>query len=133
VLADHLEVAIRAVEDAAAGVRGLPARDAAERIVRAFLAAKAARAPVSRVLHRAFGAGLLDDRPVVNAATKRAREAVAPLLGDPEDPATQTRAGVLCAALEGVVHAAILEDPDRLTDPAWIEEVVALAVGGVRA
>jgi len=33
-------------------------------------------------------------------------------------------------AVEGVVRAAILEDPDRLTDPAWIDQVVALAVGG---
>ena len=47
VLADHLEIAIRAVEDAAASAAGLPPRDAAERVVRAFLAAKAERAAVS--------------------------------------------------------------------------------------
>jgi AcrR family transcriptional regulator len=131
VLAAHLDVAIRALEEAAANVRGLPPRDAADRIVRAIFAAKAAHIEVSRVLHRALGDGLLDDRPVVHAAMMRAREVVAPLLGDPADPATQTRAGVLCAAIEGVVRAAILEDPDRLTDPAWIEQVVALAAGGV--
>jgi len=130
VLAAHLDVAIRALEDTAASVRGLPPRDAADRIVRAILAAKAAHVDVSRVLHRALGEGLLDDRPVVHAAMKRAREVIAPLLGDPADPATQTRAGVLCAAVEGVVRAAILEDPDRLTDTAWIDQVVALAVGG---
>src|SRR5262249_19366010 len=126
VLADHLETAIRAVEDAVAGAAGLPQRDAAERVVRAFLAAKAERAEVSRVLNRAFGSGRLDDRPVVQAAAKRAQHAIAPLIGDPEDPAVQSRAGVLCAALEGVVRAAIHEDPDRLTDPVWIEQVVAL-------
>jgi AcrR family transcriptional regulator len=133
VLADHLEIGIRALEDAAATVHGLSARDAADRVLRAMLAAKAAHATVTRILHRVLGAGLLDDRPVVQAAMKRAREIIAPLLGDPADPATQTRAGVLCAAIEGVVRNAILEDPERLTDPAWIDQVVALAAGGVRA
>jgi AcrR family transcriptional regulator len=133
VLADHLEVAISAVEDNAAAAKGLPPAEAAERVVRAFLAAKASNLEVSRLLNRVFGAGMLDDRPIVAAAARRAAIAVAALIGDANDRVVLTRAGVLCAALEGVVRAAILEDPNRLTDPVWVEQVVALATGAVRA
>lgn len=133
VLADHLEVAVRAVEQAVAQAAGLPPPEAAELVVRAFLAAKASRVHVSRALDRAFAPGALDDRPIVAAAARRATAAVAGLLGDAADPAVRSRAGVLCAALEGVVRAAITEDPGRLADPAWTEQVVALAKGAVRA
>jgi AcrR family transcriptional regulator len=132
VLAEHLEIAIRAVETAAIQAAGLPAAAAAELVVRAFLAAKASRVHVSRALDHAFGSGGLDERPMVAAAARRAAIAVAGLLGDPADPAVLSRAGVLCAALEGVVRAAITDDPGRLADPAWIEQVVALARGAVR-
>lgn len=125
VLADHLEAAICAVEQAVATVSGLALEVAAERAVRAFLAAKAERARVSQLLHRVFG--LLDERPIVQAATRRAERVVATLLGDLQ------AAQVLCAALEGVVRAAIVEDPDRLLDPAWVDRVVALAVAAVAA
>jgi AcrR family transcriptional regulator len=124
VLADHLEAAIGAVEGA---IAALPpdarAADAAASVVRAFLAVKAERAETSRILNRVFGPGQLDDRPMVRAATERARAAIAPLLGGDVE-----RAGVAASALEGVVRAAILEDPDRLRDPVWIERVVALAI-----
>lgn len=36
-----------------------------------------------------------------------------------------------CAALEGVVRSAIDDDPDRLRDPRWIEQVVQVAVGAM--
>jgi AcrR family transcriptional regulator len=125
VLADHLEVAIAAVERAVADSAGLPLPEAGERVVRAFLAAKASNAHVSRALHRVLAD--IDDRPAVAAATKRAQAAIASLVGD------DARAGILCNALEGVVRAAIEEDPDRLSDPAWIEQVVALATGALRS
>jgi AcrR family transcriptional regulator len=136
VLADHLEIAIGAVEAACAeaAAAGLAREAATEKVVRAFLAAKAGRAHVSRLLERAFGTGgSLDDRPIVTAAAARAARAIAGLLGDANDPAVVMRARILCAALEGVVRAAIDDDPARLADPAWIEQVVALAIHGVRA
>jgi AcrR family transcriptional regulator len=132
VLADHLETAVAAVEEAAQAVVGLPRVEAGERVVRAFLEAKASRIHVSRALNRAFGPGMLDDRPIVAVASRRAQLAVARLIGDAADPAILSRAGVLCAALEGIVRAAILEDPDRLTDPAWVEQVVAVVTGVLR-
>jgi AcrR family transcriptional regulator len=133
VLADHLAAAIGALEAATEEMRGRPVAEAAEHIVRSFLAVKAERAATSRVLHRVFGPGLLDDRPIVRAAAQRAQAILAEALaGGPPDADASRRAGVACAALEGVVRAAILEDPDQLRDPAWVERVVALAVAAVR-
>jgi AcrR family transcriptional regulator len=132
-LADHLEAAIGAVEAAAAASRDLPLALAAERIVRAFLAVKAERAPVSRVLNRVFGAGKLDERPVVRAASRRAQLAIASLLAALGLPAavTERRAAIACDALEGVVRSAIEDDVDRLADPLWIEQVVKVAVRAI--
>jgi AcrR family transcriptional regulator len=129
-LADHLEAAIGAIEAAAAEATALPLAIAVEQIVRAFLAVKAERAPISRVLNRVFGVGKLDDRPVVRAASQRALLAVARLLsaGGTPGPLQIQRAGIACAALEGVVRSAIEDDPDRLHDPQWIEQVVRMAV-----
>lgn len=129
-LSDHLEHAVGAVERAAAASASLARADAVEQVVRAFLAAKAERIEVSRALARVVGAGQLDERAVVAAATRRARRAVATLLTapDPPDDATELRAGVLCAALEGIVRAAVDEQPERLRDPRWIAHVVALAI-----
>lgn len=133
-LAEHLEVAVGAVEAATAEAlaRGLAPPAAAAHVTRAFLAAKAARAPITRTLNRVFGTGKLDDRPVVKAAARRAQHAIARVLaggdpGDPPSPALWQRAELACAALEGVVRAVIDDDPDRLRDPAWIEQVVKLA------
>jgi AcrR family transcriptional regulator len=132
VLADHLEAAIVAVEQTAEQVRDRPLAEATERIVRAFLAAKAARVETSRLLNQVFGIGQLDDRPVIEAATRRAQVVVARVMaGSEPDEVDLRRAGVLCAALQGVVRAAMTEDPDRLSDPAWIEQVVAISVGAV--
>jgi AcrR family transcriptional regulator len=132
VLADHLEAAIVAVEQTAEQVRDRPLAEATERVVRAFLAAKAARVETSRLLNQVFGIGQLDDRPVIEAATRRAQVVVARVMaGSEPDEVDLRRAGVLCAALQGVVRAAMTEDPDRLSDPAWIEQVVAISVGAV--
>lgn len=129
VLADHLEAAVVAVEQAADEARSLPLAVAAAHVVRAFLAVKAERAGTSRLLNQVFGVGMLDDRPVVKAAAERAQHVVARLLGDRPD--ALGRAGIACAALEGVVRAAILDDPERLRDPAWVDQVVAMAVAAV--
>jgi len=128
-LAEHLEAAIAAVEAAAADAAGLPLEAAAERIARAFLAVKAERAAVSRVLNRVFGVGRLDDRPVVRAASRRAHRAISGVLAASgvAEPECSQRAEIACAALEGVVRAVIDDDPERLRDPAWIEQVVRVA------
>jgi AcrR family transcriptional regulator len=128
VLAEHVEHAICAIEAAAVAAHGLPLEQAADRIARAFLAANADFAHTSSVLHRVLG--LIDDRPIVRAATRRAERAVATLLPGPD---AARRAAVLCAALEGIVRSAIYDDPTRLADPIWIEQVVALAVAAARA
>jgi hypothetical protein len=52
--------------------------------------------------------------------------------GAEPDAATVTRAGVLCAALDGVVRTAISEDLSRLRDPVWVEQVVAFALAAAR-
>ena len=134
VLADHLEAAIGAVEGAAAAAKaeGLTRAAAAERIVRAFLAVKADRAPDSVLLDRVFGAGRLDERPVVAAATRRGTLAVAKLLRDPPDAAALQRAGMACAALEGIVRAVLAEDPLRLADRGWQDQVVVMTVAALR-
>ena len=101
VLADHLEAAIGALEVAVDANRNEPLAIAAERITRAFLAAKA----------------------------RRAERAIASLMPGPDGAA---RAQLICTAFEGIVRAAITEDPDRLADPAWVDRVVALAVASAR-
>jgi AcrR family transcriptional regulator len=133
VLAEHLEAAIGALERATGELAAdTPLDAAAAHVVRAFLSVKAERAATSRTLNRVFGPGQLDDRPMVKAAAAR-RDAVAIVLsrGAVPDEPTLARAGVACAAMEGVVRAAILEDPERLRDPAWVDRVVALAVAAV--
>jgi AcrR family transcriptional regulator len=129
-LAEHLEAAVGAVEAEVAAVAALPLAVAAERVVRAFLAVKAENAAVSRSLNRVYGVGKLDDRPVVRAASRRAQLAIAQVMsgGGEPGPAILQRAELACAALEGIVRSAIHDDPDRLRDPAWIEQVVKLAV-----
>jgi AcrR family transcriptional regulator len=123
VLADHLEAAIGALEVAVDANRNEPLPVAAERVVRAFLAAKARNAHVSRSLQRVIDR--IDERPAVRAAVRRAEQAIATLLTG-EDAAA--RASLVCTAIEGIVRAAISEDPDRLLDPAWVDRVVALVV-----
>jgi hypothetical protein len=67
---------------------------------------------------------------VVRAATQRAQRAVARVVsaGGTPGPLQIRRAEIACAALEGVVRSAIDDDPDRLRDPQWIEQVVRVAV-----
>jgi len=128
-LADLLEAAIHAVERECAASAGLPIAEAAPRVVRAFLAAKANRAAAARTIHKAFGSGFLDDRPIVQAATRRAHRALGKLLanGGEPDEAMLVRAQIACSALEGVVRQALVDDTDKLNDPAWVEQVVKIA------
>lgn len=132
-LADHLEAAIGAVEAAAAASQGEPIAVAAERIVRAFLAVKAERAPRARALNHVLGTGKLDDRPVVRAATQRAERAVASVLAGGGEPsaAILQKARIACTALEGVVRTAIEDDVERLRDPRWVAQVVRVAVHAI--
>ena len=131
VLAEHLEAVIAAVEVAAVASRGLPRAAAAEAIVRAFVAIKADAVPITLLLDRVYGIGQLDNRPVVAAATRRAQRALASLWRDRPEAEALRRAGVVCAALEGVCRAAIAEDPRLLRDPGWSDQVVALAIGAI--
>jgi len=41
------------------------------------------------------------------------------------------KASLACSALEGIVRAAITEDPDRLNDPVWTEQVVRIATAAL--
>lgn len=125
VLADHLEHAIGAVERAAAASANLARRDAAEAVVRAFLEAKATRVAASRIMNKAFGAGMLDERPLVAAIVHRAHVAVAPIAGSLET------AVLACAALEGMVMSAVSTEPEKLTDPAWRDQVVRIAISAL--
>jgi hypothetical protein len=83
------------------------------------------------LLDRVYGVDKLDNRPVVAAATRRAQLALAPLWRDRPDEEALRRAGIVCAALEGVSRAAIAEDPRLLRDPDWCEQVVALAIAAI--
>lgn len=131
VLAAHLDVGIDAVARAVAESAGQPIGDRVEHAVRAFVAAKADRAAISRALQPALAA--IDDRPIVRAATRRAAELVAPLLaGDrPPDASEVQRASVVCSAMEGIIATAIADDPGRLRDPAFVDQLVGLARGAV--
>lgn len=127
-LADHLEGSIGALEREAVASAGLSRAVAIERMVRAFLAEKAARVESARIMNKAFGVGLLDDRPLVRAATKRAHAAVAKVLAESEPyEAALGRAQLGCDAIEGIVRGA-LNEPGRLADPAWIDRVVQISV-----
>ena len=132
-LADHLEAAIAAVERECTACAGLPLAEAAPRVVRAFLAAKATRAAASRIMNKAFGIGMLDDRPLVVAATHRAHLAIGKLATGTAEPSPDimSKASLACSALEGIVRAAITDDPDRLNDPVWIEQVVRIATAAL--
>ncbi|MEO8702647.1 MAG: TetR family transcriptional regulator [Kofleriaceae bacterium] len=129
VLAELVEAAVAPVVEVAARAGTLPAGELLEQAVRGFLAVKAERAEITRVLNRVFTIGKLDDRPLVRAAGVRAAEAVARILGAGRAPdaAMRTRAELACAALEGMVRTAIVHDVERLRDPAWIEQVVTFA------
>ena len=129
-LAEHLEAVVGAIEIAAAEAQALPIAEAAEHVVRAFLAVKASRAPVARVLNRVFSLDKLDDRAVVRASSRRAQIAVARVLaaGGVPDAAQVRRAEIACAVLESVVRTAIDSDLERLHDPAWVEQIVRIAV-----
>ena len=124
-LADHLEHAISAVERAASASAGMPRHEAAESVVRAFLTAKATRVAAARIMNKAFEAGLLDDRPLVAAIVHRAHVAVAPIAGSFE------AAQLGCAALEGMVRTAIDDDPGKLADPSWVDQVVRIATAAL--
>ncbi len=94
------------------------------------------RAGNARIMNQAFGPGMLDDRPLAQAAARRAHVAVAGVLesGSPRSPAgaAMRRARLGCDAIEGMMRGA-LSDPDKLVDPAWIEDVVRIAVEALTA
>jgi AcrR family transcriptional regulator len=127
-LADHLEAAITAVERECEACANVPRATATERIVRAFLEAKAARSENQKIMNKAFGVGMLDDRPLVRAASQRARIALARLFASHEpEAAAEVRAGLLCDAVEGIMRGAA-QDPDRWRDQAWVDHVVRICV-----
>ncbi|MFT3697841.1 MAG: TetR/AcrR family transcriptional regulator [Kofleriaceae bacterium] len=129
-LADHLEAAIAAVERECEAVVGLPKAQAIERVVRAFLGAKAERVANAKIMNKAFGIGMLDERPLVKVASQRAHVALAKLLAHYEDDAAAAKAQLGCDALEGIARGT-LTDPDRYTDPAWVDQVVRMIVAGL--
>lgn len=125
-LADHIEAAVIALETAAVASAGLPIDEAARRVVGAFLAEKARRVEAARIMNKAFGVGMLDHRPLLRPAAERAHRAVAGLFGIDREDAMQ-RAEVACDAVEGMVVSAIERDPEKLRDPAWVEQVIKVA------
>lgn len=133
VLTAHLDAVLSAVEAAARASAHQPREVAAEAIARAFVRVKAANVETAIVLARVYGVGRLDDRRVVAAATARGVLALAPLWRDRPEPEARRRAGVVCAALEGVVHQALETDPRLLLEPTWHDQVVALAVGAMQS
>jgi hypothetical protein len=74
---------------------------------------------------------MLDDRPIVRSAAKRAYTAVANILAqhEPYDSALQ-RARLGCDALEGMVRGQLAQ-PLELRDDAWIEQVVRICVAAL--
>ena len=131
-LADHLDAAVSAVERESLATADLPREVAIERVIRAFLGEKAERANTSRILNKAFGIGMLDDRPLVQAAGHRAHVAVARLIsGGEPDEASIARAKLGCDALEGMVRGVVSTDPAQLADPAWIEQVVRISLAAL--
>jgi len=127
-LADHLEAAIVAVEHACETSSELPRAEAVERVVRAFLGAKAQRIPSSKILNKAFGVGMLDERPLVRVASQRAHVALAKLLARFESGESAAgRAQLGCDALEGIARG-VVADPDKYGDPTWVDRVVRMIV-----
>lgn len=132
-LADHLAIAIDAVEAAAAEVRGAPLPDAIAHVIRAFVAVKVARAPVSRALRPALAG--TDERPLVRTASARGARTIARLLAGDREPdlAAVRQAELVCAAIEGVIARIIDEDPARLAEPEFLRTLTALVHGGTAA
>lgn len=129
-LAEHLAIAVDAVEAASREVAGAPLADAIGHVVRAFVAVKAARAPVSRALRPALLG--IDERPLVRTASARAATIVGEVLagGRPPDAGQLRQAALLCAAIEGVIGRVIDDDPAQLADPAFVAHLTALVRGG---
>lgn len=111
------------------GARGLPLAVAIRRIVAELLAAKrenrelsqALRAPMAEIGGPSY---IREGGKLVAGALERLIRAADPALARPE---LVTR--VLVGALEGVLAAAIEEEPGLWLDPAFEEELVALALG----
>jgi AcrR family transcriptional regulator len=110
--------------------RGLPLEVALAGMVRAFLAAK--RVDLDAALALRATAQDVDYMPLVRATARRVSAAVALLLRRRvAQPARAAR--VLVAAIDGAVAAALDERPALLAQPAFEREVVAIAVGYLRA
>jgi AcrR family transcriptional regulator len=129
-LTEHLKLTIDAIERAAIAAAGEPLAVQVDRVVRALLAIKRERVPISLAMQPALVE--IDERPIVRAATHRGAAIVARLLAGGAEPDAETlqRAVVLGTALEGIIASTIAEDPRRLEDPAFAEQLVALAIGG---
>lgn len=110
--------------------RQLPPEVALAGMVRAFLAAKRADLHTALCLRETLQD--IDSQPLVRATARRVSAAVALLLRrHVEQPARAAR--VLVAAVDGAVAAAMDERPALLAQPAFEREVIALAVGYLRA
>ncbi|PZR14475.1 MAG: TetR family transcriptional regulator [Archangium gephyra] len=124
---------VGAVQGAAEEVIGAPLEHAIRHTLRALLQVKrenldlalALRGPMSEL----DGAGLLRD------STRQLLEVVAAMLraSAPRLKHVEQRAGVLLSALEGSVSHAVFESPHLLSEPWYLEELVALATGYLSA
>ena len=122
-LGDTVIAAVRAGRD-------LPPEAALAGIVRAFLAFKRADIDAALCLRPALQD--VDYAPLVRVTARRVTAALALLLRrHVAQPARAAR--VLVAAIDGPVSAALDERPALLAQPAFEREVIAVAVGYLRA
>lgn len=124
-------VAALAERVCAAAPSSLAPADALRAVVAAFLAAKRENAAFSAALREPMRE--LDKRDLVQEAADRVAAHLLPFLAraHPDLPAPRLRlmAGLLVAAIEAPVMAAMEHQPDLLASPEFAEELTVLALG----
>jgi len=126
----HLMAVALAVDTAAAAHAGDALPRLIEAIVRAFLDAKCASVAITRSIQPALAD--IGIETVVRSVTQRGAAHLSALLATRRElrgEDTALIAEILVAALAGPVNERALDDPARLTDPAFGDHLVTLALG----
>lgn len=130
----HLKKQVQLVRDLIATVQGLPAEEAAARLVRGLIGQKTALFAYERAMMRYFcQVGDLGHLTQLDHEMVAAVQAFFDGLGPQIRPVdTELAAFIVTHALRSAILLAILQYPDRLHDPAFERELTALVVRYLR-
>jgi AcrR family transcriptional regulator len=131
----HLKDRMEEFERQVAAVHGLPPEEAARKLVGGWVAAMAPRLKLERTIAKAFVrvgslASLTEYDGVMLAAMERYLRTLQGQIR-PVDP--ETAAFILCQSLRAAVLLSMVEKPERLSSPAFTEELIHLVTSYLRA